>query len=329
MSEPTRDQKARLSIADVAKLAEVDRSVVSRVLSNDANLKIREETRRRVKEVVARVGYRPNPLARSLRTQKAGALALLLPDFADPLFGAIAMGAEAEAASRGLVLVVARPGPDGVEGQVERIGAGRVDGFLVAAGDLPPAAQRRLDRAGVAWLRLLTRGASSSRRYLILDDGAAAAAGVRHLAELGHRRMALAGVEGESGARGRDGFLRAVKQAGLEGEAVDDPAAVFEGRSRPTGVVAGTARAGAAMVRSASELGLEVPGDLSIVSLQDLPPAADLAPPLTAIRTPLEELGRRAVELLASLTADQSVREVLDVPAELVVRGSAARPRRP
>jgi LacI family transcriptional regulator len=76
------------------------------------------------------------------------------------------------------------------------------------------------------------------------------------------------------------------------------------------------------------QMGLRIPSDVSVVAIHDLPLAAYLDPPLTTVRMPLEELGRRGVELLATLGSDQAITEVLQGAIELVVRGSAAPPSR-
>jgi LacI family transcriptional regulator len=325
-------------------MAEVDRAIVSRVLSNDSTLRIRDETRQRVMEVVARVGFRPNPLARSLRTKKTGVVALLVPEIEDPAWGAIIAGAEAEAKERGLLVMVARTSePGGADAHVEQIGPGRVDGIVLAGADISEDTQRWLDAAGISVLRLNRRGPASRRRYLALDNAAAVAIAVRHLVALGHRRIGfLAGppLGDYATNRRREGFLEALEDAGIDAgrAALEEVDLTLEAgsaalgrmmrrRGRVTAIVVANVPAAFGALQAAAEQQLDVPSDLSFIAVEDQPFLGFASPRITAVRAPLEQLGRRAMELVATLGAEQSVREVIDGPLELIDRGSTAPPR--
>lgn len=332
--------RARLTLADVAQMAGVDRAIVSRVLSEDPTLRIRDETRRRVLDVVARVGYRPNHLARSLSNRKAGVVALLVPELEDPTWAAIVAGAEAEAAERGMLIMVARTSePGGADAHLERIGPGRVDGIVLAGSDISAATERWVATAGIALLRLNRRGRTAPRRYLVPDNAQVAGVAVDHLVALGHRRIAfLGGPAGDDFAKRRlEGFRRALRKAGADAgaapcEEVDlTPEAGAAGllrllaaRERPTAVVVAQVPATFGALRAAAAAGIAVPGDLSVVAVSDQPLLGFALPRLTAVRPPLEQLGRRAVELLTTVPPDQAITEVLSAPMELIDRGSTA-----
>src|SRR5262245_31258234 len=98
-------RRARVTLVDVARLAGVDKAIVSRVVNEDPALVIRPDTRERVLAAISDLGYRPNIAARSLRTAKAGTLGLVIPDFANPVYAEIITGAERAALARGHVLV--------------------------------------------------------------------------------------------------------------------------------------------------------------------------------------------------------------------------------
>lgn len=318
-----------MTLADVAAHAGVDASVVSRVLSRDPRLNIRETTRDRVLRSVKVLDYRPNELARGLRTARSKAFGLLIPDFANPVYASIIAGAEAAATELGYLLVTGS-----LAVQTAVLGEGRVDGLLLAG----PEHGLRPDVPVI----LVNRRTPGARRYVILDDERAARLAVEHLAQLGHRRIAhVAGPEAADTAQRRlTGYLKAMTDAGL---AVDDDLVVHTdytdaggaaamrelvGRGRaPTAVFVANVASAIGALHEARSAGLRLPDDLSVVAVHDLPLAGYLSPPLTTVRMPLGELGRQAITLLASVPADEPVQVVVDGPMELVVRSSTAPPR--
>ncbi|MET8869168.1 LacI family DNA-binding transcriptional regulator [Nonomuraea sp. NPDC004580] len=336
-------KRTRVTLADVAAMARVDRAVVSRVVNKDPTLNIRQETRERVLAAIEELGYRPNVAARSLRTSRAHMFGLFIPDFANPVYAEIIKGAEAEAAARGYVLVTGSATGAGLGEYMDRIGQGRIDGLLLAGTGEDADLAAQLDQAAIPWLMLNNRS-QGVKRYVILDDQRAAALAVEHLVGLGHRRIAhLAGPSrADTAARRSAGYSAAMRDAGLpEGPitAADyTPAGGAAAMARlladapegerPTAVfVANVASAIGAMegVRAA---GLEIPRDVSIVAVHDLDLASYLNPALTTVRMPLAELGRRGVSLLGGLDPDATVAEVLAGPIELIHRRSTAPPPR-
>ena len=124
----------RATLLDVAKRAGVDRSVVSRLLTGDPRLSVRDDTRERVLAAVRALDYRPNVAARALRTTQSGALGLLIPDYANPVYAEVIAGAESEATNRGYLLLTGSsggPGP-GASAYEQFVAAGRVDGLMLA-----------------------------------------------------------------------------------------------------------------------------------------------------------------------------------------------------
>ncbi|MGX6449293.1 LacI family DNA-binding transcriptional regulator, partial [Patulibacter sp. S7RM1-6] len=213
-----RGRKA-VTLMDVARRAGVDRSVVSRVLSGDPALNVREETRERVLEAVRELDYRPNAAARSLRTKRADTYGLLIPDFGNPVYTEIIRGAETAARARECVLMTgSTAGEDDERGgwQADIVGRGRVDGLLLAGDHVEPEQLGQLDARGVPWL-LVNRRIEGARRWVVLDDEEAAALAVRHLVALGHEEIAhIAGPTNADTARRRlAGWRAAMDGAGL------------------------------------------------------------------------------------------------------------------
>ncbi|MEV4074070.1 LacI family DNA-binding transcriptional regulator [Nonomuraea fuscirosea] len=332
--------RTRVTLADVAAIARVDRAVVSRVVNKDPTLNIRPETRERVLAAIEELGYRPNVAARSLRTSRAHMFGLFIPDFANPVYAEIIKGAEAEAAAQGYVIVTGSATGAGLGEYMDRIGQGRIDGLLLAGAGDDSSLIAQLDQSAIPWLMLNNRS-GSVERYVILDDRRAAALAVEHLVLLGHRRIAhLAGPSrSDTAARRSAGYSAAMGDAGLpEGPIVAadyTPAGGAAAMARlladpepPTAVFVANAASAIGAMQAVRTAGLEIPRDVSIVAVHDFELAGYLHPALTTVRMPLAELGRRGVTLLGSMKPDDTIAEVLAGPIELIQRGSTAPPRR-
>lgn len=331
----------RVTLADVATHAGVDRSVISRVMNSDPGLNIRPETRERVLASVKALGYRPNAAARTLRTRQSRTFGLFIPDYANPVYAEIIKGAEAAAADRECVLVTGSGRvADSAKAFLDLLADGRVDGLLLAGGVRASATLAALRESRMPWL-LLNWSMTDATRHIVLDDEGAAAMAVEHLVSLGHRRIAhLAGPDGSDTASRRASGYRAAMR--LHGQAPDPALAVradytaeggFQamtellGRTpRPTAVFVANVASAIGALRAAYRCGVRVPDELSIVAVHDLPLAEYLVPALTTVRMPLEELGRRGVEKLTTTDPDTPVAETVDGPMELVLRESTAVP---
>lgn len=340
-ASPSRPR--RVTIADVAARAGVNRAIVSRVSNNDPRLAIRDSTRQRVLKAIEDLGYRPNVAARSLRTARAGTVGMLIPDFANPAYTAIIKGAEIAAAAAGSVLLTGSIEGAGksADNYLQLLGNGRVDGLLLAIGGHRASDEESLARLGFPWL-FVNRTGTGRRRYVIQDDARAVTLAVEHLIGLGHTRIAHISGPGDndSAQRRRRGYVKAIQSAGLAQESgtiipgrytPDGGAAAMERALRmpvpPTAVITGNTASAIGVLQAAYRLGVNVPADVSVVAIHDVPMAAHLVPPLTTVMMPLEGLGARAVELLLERPADEDIREVAQEPVRLIVRESTAPPR--
>jgi len=338
MTHAERPRKPTL--ADVAERASVDRSVVSRVLSGDSQLNIRDTTRQRVLRAVADLDYRPNAIARSLRQGRTGILGLLIPDFDNPVYPSIIRGAEAAAGELDVVLLTASASDAGFGTRrfAEIVTQGRIDGLVLASVSETEELAASLSRAGVPWL-MLNGHPETARRFVAFDDEGAAVMAVNHLLALGHTRIAHVGgpVTGASATRRRAGFEKALLAAGLDSDGdtiipsdhTEEAGAAAMDRhlaaaNRPTAIFAANALQAIGALHATRRAGIRVPDELSIVAIHDLRPAAYVDPPLTTVRMPLERLGRRAVEMLERSAPDDVIEEFVPEPMELVVRSSTA-----
>jgi LacI family transcriptional regulator len=330
------------TLRDVARVAGVDRSVVSRVINDDPGLSIRAETRTRIQAAVRQVGYVPNIAARSLRKAESGTLGLVIPDYANPVYAEIIAGAEARARESRHVLLTGSVRQQGgsVEEFVTTLGGGRVDALLLAGVRLDRPAVAVLERSGTPWL-LLNSQQESIPWTVSLDDRWAAALGLGHLAELGHRRIAhLQGpARSDTARRRRDGYQQALEAHGLE----FDPALLVRGDYTASGgrlamqellesgvefsgVLAANVASALGAIHEAARQGVRVPAQVSVVCVNDLDLADYVQPSLTTVRMPLFELGRRGADLLLNADGRPPVHVVIREPIELVWRGSTGPP---
>lgn len=329
----------RATIADVARLARVDPSVVSRVINSDERLVIKQETRARVLDAIRELRYHPNAAARSLRTSQSGTFGLLIPDFTNPIYAEIITGAERAATELDALLLVGSAIEHRPERYVEMLASGRVDGLLLATDMLHSQTIEAMARTGRPLVSVNQR-IKGVKRTILADDEGASRRAVRYLYDLGHRRIAhLRGPETSDTAKRRlAGYKKALVSCGIpEGDAVvlgggytteSGVSGIVEFlslRSRPTAIVIANIAAAIGAMSALRDAGVQVPGDVSLIAIHDIALAEHLAPPLTTVSMPLTEMGAAGV---AALSGDDSEgTTVVKKPTELIARRSTAAPR--
>ncbi|MHB1987790.1 MAG: LacI family DNA-binding transcriptional regulator [Acidimicrobiales bacterium] len=331
----------RATLRDVARVAGVHPATASRALNQATRQLVNAETVRRIEEAARALEYRPDHLARSLKTRRSAAIGVVLPDLTNPLFPPIVRGIEDRLVTSGYVPLIGNTDNDDDRERLvlARLEARQVDGLIVATATRrhPPLVE--LARSGLP-IVLINRVIDGHRLPSVsVDDSSGIRAAVEHLAGLGHHRIAhVAGPQDVSTGAGRyRGFRAGIDSAGLE----DDPelivfaetfseAAGFEGacelleRRRPiTAVVAANDMLALGCLRAFTRLGLRCPEDVSLVGFNDMPFVDRVSPPLTTVGFPHYDLGTYAAELVLERIddADGPVK-VLFLPPELVVRSS-------
>lgn len=330
----------RVRLVDVAARGGVTKSVASRVLNADPTLNVRPETRQRVLVAAAELGYRAHAGARALAGAEARALALLIPDLSNPVYSRIIRGAYRRARQQGYVVLLAEdPADDEAdEAFTDLVDTGRVDGLLIASArpDHRLLSSSRL--AGIPHV-FVNREVPGSGRNVGMDLAAASAVAVRHLHDLGHRRIGL--VSGPSDlqpARAREqGFVEQLTELGLEpGHVAHGPfseqggataaARLLSHGSRPTAIYCSTLGQAVGALHGIRTCGLRIPEDVSVVSYDDLPLADYLDPPLTTVAMPLVELGAAAVDaVLAQLSGAAPSDVAVPVRPTIIERASTRR----
>lgn len=322
------------TIYEVARRAGVSIATVSRV--QHGLQPVAAPTRDRVRRAIDELDYRPSTLGRSLARGRHDAIGIVFPDLSGPYYSAVILGyEEASAADGRSVLILGTHSRGRVEAQVAAL-ADRVDGIVVLGRTVGDALVADLADRGLPTV-VLARPAPGGADSIRTESRSTAAALTRHLVEHGHRRFAFLGdpTASSDAAERWHGFRDALRQADVprpatavrcgyrETDGRDAARRLLRGRSRPTAIVAANDEVAMGVLDAARTAGLSVPGDLALSGWDDIPVARHLAPPLTTVRQPMEELGRRAAGLLHErLTGTRTVPRHEVLPTELVVRSS-------
>lgn len=335
------------TLKDVARRADVDPSTASRVLRDDPGQQVRPETRERILLAAHELRYRPNALARGLRTRRTDTIGLIIPSLDNLGFADVTHGIQAAAAAAGkLVMVVdAEAVADAAPGAYQRlIGDGRLDGLIVAFASIDDDLVAQLVERDIP-LVLVNRRTHRVHGSVVVDDERGSRLAVEHLLSLGHRRIGFLGIDADTDTARRrlGGYGIAMAAAGIDVEpawvGVGPPTeeggrrAVREvlaapGPQHPTGYFVASLMSAVGALSELTRHGMRVPVDASLIAFNDHPFAAHTAPPLTTVRMPNVRMGREAVGMLLAAMAGEPVRDlVIDDPPELVVRASTATPR--
>jgi DNA-binding LacI/PurR family transcriptional regulator len=323
---------------DVARAAGVSQATVSLVMTNKAGGRISDDQRARVLQIARELGYQPNASARSLRLGRAHALALVVPNVANPFFSSVLLGAERAARSRGNAVMLLDTGNDVTWHRWvgDLVSSRAVDGCIVYAAD--PVAAKDVRRLGSKVVLVEARSPSAASIGLDVPGGVAAA--MAHLFALGHRRIAhLAADYGFETFRLRaDAYAAAQAAAGskLSRDLTEaspfgiDASTLAAGRlldrdPRPTAILCDDDLLAAGVYKAASDRRLAIPRDLSVVGFDDIELARILEPALTTVAIPAEQIGELAVDLLLKLI-ERGQRDVVTLPLDLRVRDSTGSP---
>ena len=341
MKQPTPPTPpGRATLKDIARAVGVDVSTVSKVLNN-GGISVRAQTRQAIIDEASRVNYRPHALARNLRTQRTGALGILLPDLTNPVYAETVRGAMRQAEQAGYVMLVAEVADErtSAAAYLRLVSERRIDGLIIAVTAESREMIDAIESSPVPHVFVNRR--SRIGRSVTVDDHASGRLAARTLIEAGHTRVAFIGSSPEldTSHRRRAGFVETCKAAGLPPVmAADGPVSrrggydalhkLLNEKVRPTGVFAFNMLVGIGALAAARVRGVRVPEDLSIVTL-DGEDAIFTAPPLTAIATPLSEMGARAVvELDAMIHGREPQDVVIDIAPQLIVRELVGPPPR-
>jgi DNA-binding LacI/PurR family transcriptional regulator len=335
---PSHSRRAP-TMEDVAREAGVSRALVSLVMRERPN--VSKERRRRVLEVAALLGYRPNAMARSLASRRTKTIGVILDDLRNPFFAEIAGGVEELASELGYQLLLAAGGRSS---RRERAALGallehRVSGLILVsprmpAGDIAAAAAE-------APCVIVGRGLrNADADNVLINESHGTGLVLDHLVGLGHDRIAH--VDGGSGAGGpqrRSAYLREMRSRRLGRHALVIPGDFTEEagmnaatellrrRDLPTAIFAANDLVAVGLLGGFDRAGVDVPGDVSIVGYDNISIAHLAHVSLTTVHQPRSEMGRLALELLLDRIDNRRPNAVRLIEPSLVVRSTTAPPR--
>ena len=341
-ARPTRGPLLR----DVAERAGVATGTVSNVLHNPG--KVAPATLARVEAAIAELGYVPNAAARQLSRGRSGAIGLLVLDARNPFFNDLAAGVEEAAGQLDLAVLLATSSErsDRERLYLDRFEQSRVDGILVTPVGGSSKQLKAIRDRGTP-IVLLDRLASTPGFISVaVDDVEGGRLAGQHLIDAGCRQVAFIGgpVSLEQVRNRLAGARRAVDAAGValahlptsrmsadEGQRVGREIAAMPAGERPDGVFAANDLLALAILQALLLAGVRVPDDVAVIGYDDISFAALAAVPLSSVRQPSYQMGRRAMELLAAVMQDGeggqgTSRQVVFMP-ELAARASTLRRR--
>ena len=325
-------------LEEIARLAGVSRSTVSRVVNDHPS--VRPAVRERVQRIIAETGFQPNAAARSLASQRAYMVGLVIPRtvhtvFTDPYFPRLTQGVAQACNEHDYTLSLFIENDD-IKLFPRLSRTGLMDGVVVQASSVDDGLIPKLLATG---LPLVVAGRPSQAEgvsFVDVDNVKGSFSAVTHLVRLGH--TAVATITGplntNVGADRLAGYRRALQERGVPVDEALIAAGDFTEQGgyyamrrllaqRPTAVFAASDVMARGAIRAIAEAGLAVPRDVAVVGYDDLPPATMTSPLLTTVRQPIRRLGAKAVETLLDVIAfgaEPARRIIFDT--ELVIRES-------
>lgn len=333
----------RLTINDIAKLAGVSRTTVSRALNNKSD--INSETLKKIQTVIEQQDFWPSFLAKAAKLNRSSTVGVVIPYSTDYIlsnlyYSEILRGISSEAKNRGyyLLLIYSLPNADYITVYKEK----RVDGFIIVS---PNKNDRevfaKLDEQKVPYTATAKTPEPGSHKYVDVDNEKGILMGVTHLASLGHEKMAFINVSSflMSYEDRLSGFKKALALRGINGRQdyiVDGESSIRGGfeaaekliklENKPTAFVCGNDMMAMGVIKLLKSKGFSVPGDFSVIGYDDIPLAQELDPPLTTIRQPTFDKGVHACSMLIDEIEDHVHGNEVILPVELVIRGTTAVP---
>jgi LacI family transcriptional regulator len=324
------------TIVDVAREAECSINTVSRALNSMPG--VSRETRDRVVAAAERLGYIPNRLARSLHRRTSRMLGLIVTDCTDPFYARLIRAVEDTAAEEGygVILCNSAEADEREARAIKLMLESRVDGLLITP--VQGASSHIELLKSIPFVLLGRRFAQLETSYVSTDNEVGAYQATAHLLSLGHRRVAhvTGRPEISSVAERTEGFSRALKELGLEGQVIFGLDRDLQGgqlaaqqlltaANPPTAVFVYNDLMALGILHTARDLGVKIPEELSVVGFDNIELAAYFDVPLTTVAQPIAEIGCQGTTALLKLldgSGPAGIQRLL--PPQLIVRASTA-----
>ncbi|MCG8633035.1 MAG: LacI family transcriptional regulator [Desulfobacterales bacterium] len=332
------------TILDVAKIAGVSTATVSRVINSPDQVK--EETREKVYRAMKTCRYQYNALARGFVTKRSNTIGLIIPTISNPVFAESTRGVQDVAGTGDFHVILGNSYYDGDKEAklIEVLRERQVEGLIITTTNMQGEILKRLQDDGFPFVLLYSTVRKGPMSAVGVDNYLGGYRATEHLIKLGHTRIAM--LAGNFSISDRSfhrwhGYKKCLKdhdipydakmlrQTGFGlGNVKECVQELLSSDSPPTAVFCSNDLVALSAMEGAREMGLDVPGNLSVVGFDDMPLSSYVYPRLTTIYQPAYDMGRRATEILMSQTREEKgkpVQEMMGV--RLVVRDSTAPPR--
>ena len=332
------------TIEDVAAIAGVSIATVSRAINEPT--KVADETRRKVKEAIARTGYTTNAMARSLRMRRSNMILILAPDVGDPNFSNILVGLETEASKRGYGVLIGNTqnDPERESDYLRFLSSNQADGLILLTGHLPFGhGQHGTETRLPPMVAVNEPVPNSDVPFVGVDNFEGARLAAEHLISQGHQRIAFIGHSTSRAVNQlrEKGYRAALESAGL----AIDPRMVLDGDGTtesgrqatehmfvrdvlPTAFLCVNDATALGVIISLSARRYDLPREFSVMGFDDISFASFVTPSLTTMKQPRLRIGEAAMDMLLSLLeGNRPDRNQVLLRSELIVRNSVA-PRR-
>lgn len=326
------------TLRDVGRLANVDPSLVSRVINNDPKAFATEETRARILNAVNILNYKPNVSARGLKLAHTSMLGLLMPDLGNPINASIVQGVQERALELGYGVIIGNHAAIGADKTyVSRFLQGQVDGLIAfghAMTDASLEAIHERDDGRILAVNGRIPGISSS---VTVQDGLATEYCVEHLVKLGHKNIVgiFTPIKFDTAKRRLDGFMKACKKEKINPIIVEAQGYSYKDgyestlqaidHYAPTAIFASSTQLAIGALAAARKRKQIVPDRISVITLYDSDISNFTSPPLTTVTLPALEMGMEAVErLVGMIRTGKSNHYVLTQKPVLKIRESTA-----
>ena len=328
----------KATIYDVAKEAGVSIATVSKVINHTG--KISEATRIKVLETMKQLNYHPSVVASALTGKRTETLGLLVPDISNPFFSEMARTIEDRAHDRGMSVIMCSTDDQAEKEKkyIELLQRKQVDGLIIASGFRDKSLLDELKQNKMPLAMLSFDDPSLDVTTVSVDDYKGGYDAASHLLSLGHRNIAIIGEDVHSSRMRTFGYRDAFEAFGvasIEENMLKTTASLDNGAKcvkellqrehPPTAIFACNDLIAIGAIQGARELGIQVPSDLSIVGFDNTILATTTVPALTTISQPIEEMGRKIVDVLIEEIHKRVVtRERVLFKPSLIIRGTTA-----
>ena len=338
------DGERKLNIGEIARRARVSTATVSRTLNQSGA--VRPETARKVWRAAAALNYYPNSHARALVSGRSRLLGLIVSDITNPFFPELVHSFEglATAHQYDVILTSTEYKTAYMTNCVRRMLERKVDGVAIMTSEMDMDLIKDLARRGVPLVFLDVGRVGPRMSHVLIDYANGIRQAVDHVVDLGHKRIGFitGPLDLHSARTRRQAFLDGLRSRGMPAEprlvregthtaegGQQAMAALLKQPKRPTAVVCSNDWTAIGALHAIHVAGLHVPEDISVVGFDDIPLASYTSPPLTSVRMSAGDVGSTAFDALFRLIGGERLEgDVYQVPTQLVVRESTARPHR-